>query len=489
MWLEHNDRLTVKLIVAVYPTCPTHQDDIERLRALADRDRKALEIRLRPYAWVTDRPTNVLCFLDQALDAVDIMIGSSENLGFDPSPDGKINLVFRTDPALSESFQQYFTWLWAQARDIRTARFPHIPTLVLPEGSVEAARQWEAFCHACLDDAQDADAPHEIAHVDPETGAVSLKNSEGQDVVSPSVAAGLPEFDPLADFVARLYSKGKLVTIDKFSRMLPLDAPLEPAWFGDAAERQHGNVTRRVSMRISIIDEHTLKEIEKRRKGLRDLLNKFTFGLADNTRWMPERARPLFDAEMQRVNEEGQKLVSNLLQGNVAAFLAQKKDALIADLNAMYQALGQQGQVTANVIARVCKSLEERLMKAQAANFMPALSYTDIAFSHTSNTWANPWGQAYTLLADIADFPRKALTDPSFFRGLSVSEDELIGAMNVADDALLRDSSFRRLKNRCKLELNLLRYIEQSSCTPKDKCELVRKVITGCDLRTVAAAL
>ena len=366
MWLANNSGLQVKLIVAVYPTCSTKQNDIQRLRALANHYRPALEIRIRPYAWVTDRPTNVLCFLDQASDAVDIMIGSSENLGFDPSPDGKINLVFRADPALVNSFNQHFTWLWAQARDILTAHFPPIPELVLPEGSTEAARHWEAFCHACLDNLQDSSAPRETAVIDPETGVVSLVNDEGKDVVPPGMAAGVPGFDPLADFVARLYPKGQLVTIDKLSRMLPLDAPLEPAWFGDAAERQHGNVTRRVSMRISIIDEHTLKEIEKRRKGLRDLLNTFTFGLADNTRWMPQRARPLFDAEIQRVNEEGQKLVSNLLQGNVAAFLAQKKDALIADLNAMYQALGQQGQVPANVIARVCKSLEERLMKAQA---------------------------------------------------------------------------------------------------------------------------
>lgn len=253
-WLENNVALTVKLIVAVYPTCSTHQDDIEQLRKLADRSCKALEIRIRPYAWLTDRPTNVLCFLDRASKAVNIMIGSSENLGFDPSPDGKINLVFRADPALSESFQQYFTWLWAQARNILSDSLPHMPELVLPEGSAEAARQWDAFCHACLDDTQDSNAPRETALIDRETGAVSLVNSEDEDVVSPGVAAGLPEFDPLADFVARLYPKGKLVTIDKLSRMPPLDAPLNPAWFGDAAERQRGNVTRRVSMRVSIID-------------------------------------------------------------------------------------------------------------------------------------------------------------------------------------------------------------------------------------------
>ena len=232
-WLEHNVGLQAKLIIAVYPTCSTKQDDIERLRELADRYRKVLEIRIRPYTWVTDRPTNVLCFVDKVLAVVDIMIGSSENLGFDPSPDGKINFVFRADPALVDSFQQYFTWLWAHSRDILTASFPHIPELVLPEGSAEAARQWEAFCHACLDNAQDSDAPPETAQVDPETGAVSLANREGKKVVPPGVDAGLPESDPLADFVARLYLKGAVVTIDKLSRIPPLDAPLDPSWFGD----------------------------------------------------------------------------------------------------------------------------------------------------------------------------------------------------------------------------------------------------------------
>ena len=50
------------------------------------------------------------------------------------------------------------------------------------------------------------------------------------------------------------------------------------------------------------------------------------------------------------------------------------------------------------------------MQRPTSANFMPALTYTALAFSHTSTTWANPWGQAYALLADIAHFPRQALT-------------------------------------------------------------------------------
>ena len=76
------------------------------------------------------------------------------------------------------------------------------------------------------------------------------------------------------------------------------------------------------------------------------------------------------------------------------------------------------------------------MRKVQSANFMPKLSYSVVSFSRTDNAMVSPWGQAFSLLADITAFPRKALTDSFFLRGLKVPEDDLIEAMNVADDAL-----------------------------------------------------
>jgi hypothetical protein len=43
-----------------------------------------------------------------------------------------------------------------------------------------------------------------------------------------------------------LYEAGALVSIDKLSRIPPLDAPLDPSLFGDASALQRGNVTRKV---------------------------------------------------------------------------------------------------------------------------------------------------------------------------------------------------------------------------------------------------
>jgi hypothetical protein len=321
--------------------------------------------------------------------------------------------------------------------------------------------------------------------VDPDTGDVVIVDDEGNEVTPPTEDGGIKKLDRLAEFVARLYEKGSLVSVDKLSRIPPLDAPLDPTVFGDASELQRGNVTRKVSMRVSIIDEKTLKEIDKRRQGLRTLLTKFTFGLADNMRWMPNTARALFESELKRINEEGQKLISDLLKGGVDAFIKAKRADLVADINAMYAELGRSGQVTEDVIIRVIENLKERLGKAQSANFMPKLSFSVVSFARTDNSMASPWGQAFSMFADVASFPRKALTDSFFFRSLNVREDDLIEAMNVADDALCRDLRNRGIKDRCRNELDLLSRIEKAPLESRDRCELVRRILAGDSIKLI----
>jgi hypothetical protein len=339
--------------------------------------------------------------------------------------------------------------------------------------------------HDCVDAAFFEDTAHAVADVDPDTGGVTLRSEDGEELAAPTEELGLKKLDPLAEHIARLYEKGALVSIDKLSRIPPLDAPLDPSLFGDSSELQKGNVTRKVSMRVSIIDEKTLKEIDKRRQGLRPLLMKFTYGLADNMRWMPATAREMFESELKRLNEEGQKLISDLLKGDADAFISAKRNALVADINAMSTELGRPGQVSDTVVARVVESLKNRFSKAQSSSFMPALSYSGISFASTDNSLVSPWGQAFSLLADIATFPRKALTDGFFFRGLKVPEDDLIDAMNVADDALCRDGGARGIKDRCKAELALLSRIERTPMESRDRCELVSRILAGDPIESI----
>jgi hypothetical protein len=478
-WLERQPELKARLIVMVYPACATRQADLSRLLQLAERASDRLLARICPLERIIDRGTNALCFVQRVSDAVHVATGPSENFGLEPTQNGQVNFVFRADPSMVEAFKRYFDWLWASSREIAAQGAALIPDLVFPEGSLEGARLWRAYM-----DGPSEGAP-EVAQVNPDTGDVTLMSAGGEEVLAPTEELGVKKLDPLAERVARLYEHGALVSIDKLSRIPPLDAPLDPRFFGDASELHRGNVTREVKMRVSVIDQKTLKEIEKRREKLRVLLPKFTFSLADNMRWMPVGAKTLFESELKRINEEGQQLISDLLKGDVDAFIKGKHDSLVADIDGMYAQLGRPGKVTANVIAAAEESLKERLEKAQAANFMPKLSYSTVTFAATDNALASPWGQAYSLLSDIAAFPRKALTDSFFFRGLKVSKKVLIKAMNVADDALLRNLVTFDIEARCKDELDLLARIEKAPIESKARCEFVGQILDGSPFESI----
>jgi hypothetical protein len=488
-WLEDNPNLKACLIVMVYPACATRQADLSRLLQVVERTSDRLSVHIRPLERVTDRGTNALCFLTPDSDVVHIVTGPTEDLGLGLRQEGQTNFVFRANPALVEAFKRYFDWLWTKSREITAKGVALIPALVLPEGTEEGARLWWAYLNDCVNTALPEDMPHAVAHVDPATGDVTIRSQDDREVKPPTEELGLAKLDQMAEQMARLYERGVLVSIDKLSKIMPLDAPMDPSLFGDFSELHRGNVTRRVSMRVSAIDKKILKEIDKRRHGLHSLLTKFSFGLADNVRWMPVTARELFESELKRVNEEGQKLISDLLKGDVDAFVEGRRSAIIADLNAMYAELGGRGQVTEDVIEQVVKNLKDRLRKAQLANFIPKISYSVVSFAGTEKGLVSPWGQAFSLLSDIAAFPRKALTDGFFFQGLKVCEDDLIEAMNVADDALCRDLRARGIKERCRVEIELLSRIEKASIESRERCELVWRVFKGDSIQAIGETL
>jgi hypothetical protein len=420
---------------------------------------------------------------------VHLALGSDENLGLDNENDHCLNAVFRADAALVEGFRRSFDYWWAKTTDVTSPGAIAIPELVLPEGTAEAAQQWGAYVDRCVSQAPVDVATGQNARVDAKTGEVTLVSATADPIASPTETLGLPKPDALADRVARLYSKGLLVSIDKLTRIPPLDAPLDPRIFGDPSEMQRGNVTRKVSMRVSVIDDKTLKDIDRRRQGLRTLLAKFTFGLADNMRWMPLAARPLFEIELNRLNDEGQKLIADLLKSDVKAFVQGKLEGLVADLNAMHRELGRPGKVTDDVIQHVVQDLVERLTRARAANFMPSLSYSAIGFVGTNRNLVSPWGQALSLLMHVARFPREALTDRFFFNGLKIGEDDLIDAMNVVDDAVCHDLRARGIKERCRSELGLLARIERASVEARERCELTTRLLDGTPAQEIEAAL
>jgi hypothetical protein len=474
-WMKNNPDLQVCLNLMVYPTCQTSEEHLARLLEMVEQSPNRLTIYVHPLGQVTDRTTNVLCFFTSNSDPIYLATGATGDLGLGDRPTPSINLVFRAEPTLYETFKRYFDWLCGQSWNITDVGVTKIPSLILPEGTEQGAPLWREYLSTC------ENALHSLAQVDPQTGELTIVK-DGQKVVPPSEKLGLPEFDLLAERMARLYEKGTLVSIDKLSRIPPLDAPLDPSLFGDASEHHKGNVTRKVRMRVSIIDDKTLKDVEKCRNGLQNLLKKFTFGIADGMRWIPVNAQELFESEIKHLNEKGEQIISDLLKGDVKSFIEGKRKKLKDDINAMYSAFGRSDKVTEEVIEQVVKSFEDRLTKAQTANFVPTLSYSNLSFSPTENDRVSPWGQAYTLLADIALFPRKALIDN---RGLKVEENDLLQSMNVAEDALFRNPYDKGIKTRCKADLALLSRIKNASLENKDRCKLVWGLLDGKSVESI----
>lgn len=486
-WMRNNPELQVRLIVAVYPTCETGQEDLHQLRNMVSDMQPRLDVRVRALDLLTDRSVNTLCFTHPGRSDVYIVTGPSEDLGHS-FVNGHANLVFRADAVLVERFKRYFDWSWAHCATITAEGVARIPELSIPEGSLEAAREWQAYAALCAVETEE-ESREETAVVDPTTGTVTLVGRDGNEVKPPSRDIGIENLDTVAERIACLYEKGMLATPDKLSRIPPLDAPVSPEWFGEEAEIQKGAVLRKVNMRVSIIDEKVLKEIEKRRTKAAPLLSKFTFGLGDSTRWMPEGARKHFEEELNRVNEEGQKLLGDLLNGDVEAFVKSHRQKLVDDINAMLKALGKPGEASEDIIAKVIQNLQNRLTKASGSTFVPTYSYARVSFAATEDKFASPWGQAFSLLTGVVTFPRKVLSDSFFLRGIGVDEDELMDAMNVADDAILQDLRARGVKDRCKRELDVLTEITDASISAKGRCELALKILDGDAVDQIRAAM
>jgi len=212
-----------------------------------------------------------------------------------------------------------------------------IPALVPAKGSPEASRMWSDYvetCRALIGGQTKKDLPEGWGQPTLFPDIAGSQNDHAQ----PSVTAvlGVPRLDPVAEKIAVLYQKGSLVSIDKLSRIPPLEMPLNPEWFGIKSFRRVGTVSRRLSYRVSVLTEEEL-DIENKRKAMRNLLQRFSFSLADGQWWMPDSAKRLFEQEVERVNSEGIEQLQKIIGQDVEAFIEKRKAKVLQDAEEVYQ--------------------------------------------------------------------------------------------------------------------------------------------------------
>ena len=478
--LSKEESLELLLVVALWPACPTTSADLQRLIELQERFVGRLAVRIQTSDSILDHGLTILCISAARSRDAQLILGKMTDLGTSLSEIGE-GSVLRADEASVEAFRRRFLWQWAHSAELGAPGAAEIPALALPEGAREAASLWTAYKNALIGSLQSG--PDMSAKVDPETGEVTLIDEKGESVDDPVTALGFKKMDTLTMWVADLYAAGQLVSIDKTSRIPPIDVPVNPAAFGDSADMTRGDVSRKVSMRASVIREADLKKIEKHRGMVRTILNRLSFGLADGLRWVPDTARELLTTELENADAAGRAALLKAMGGgtslDIDAFVDSRKPDLTKSLKEMASALGVPNAGIDRILEETLNKAKARLERAKGGSLLPTLSWNRIALSADEDNHASPWGQAATFLISIARFPRKAMTDGFFMRGLSCNVFDLVEAMDVANDTLCRDLRARNLSMRCREEIELIDRIAEDVSDPKVRCRLLRLMLDG----------
>lgn len=487
-YLADNTEAKLRLVISIHPTCRTSASDLQDVLRLVERHGERAAFRVFPEASVLDRSSNLLC-LCSANGDLTVSVGPTENMGFAPVSPSQANLASVVTAATFEACRNWFDYLWGIAGPLRPDVASSIPNLVLPEGDMEAARLWEEYRRRCLAQ-ESATEPPARAIVNPESGEVVLVDQNNEAVPSPTESIGVPKLDPLSDSVARIFELGALVSVDKSSRIPPLEAPVKPEWFGVDSFRQTGMVKAQTSIKVAPFDEATLKKIDRLRRVSGELLPRYSFALADGVRWIPKQAIPFFEAALTAANDDAKKLLGETMGDDIHAFLLSQRERIRNDAQRMYEAYHPSGKIPDNAVTNILDELRARLDRTKVDKLIPKVAYSPVAFNPSQQSeWSSPWGQAFALLKGIAEFPREAMTNRFFWQGLRTDEDALIKAMNVADDHLVKDYGARKAKQRAELELDLIKQLESAAGDVRAKCRTLWSLLTTGDEAAVVELL
>lgn len=476
----------LRLVLSLYPTCRTSDADLQNVLRLVDRHGDRAAFKIYPEQFLDNRSSNLICFVNSD-GRLAISAGPTENLGFAGAGPSQANVATPIADATFEACRRWFDGIWVIAGPLSNGIIATIPKLSLPEGDSDAAALWDSFRSNCL--SQDGAGKPPRVLVNPVTGAATLVDDEGNPVATPTEEIGIPKLDPFTEKISRLFEQGMLVSVDKLSRIPPLEAPVKPEWFGVESFRQTGVVRSRTTMKVAPFDETTRRKVDRLRRVTGDLLPRFTFPLADGVRWMPRPAIPLFERALSAANLEAKQFLDLTIGDTVDSFLAAQRDRIRADAQRMYEAYHPRGKIPMSAVDQIVYELRARLGKTKTHKVLPRVAYSAVAFNPAqSSAWSSPWGQAFSLLKAIADFPREAATDPFFLQGARVDQDQLLDAMNVAGDALLAaERKGAPNKRRLKDELDLIRQLESAAGEPRGKCGALWSLITTGDESAIVA--
>lgn len=476
---------TCRLLLLLAPGASPQRELLLELLELQTVSSGRVHFRLKTSRGET--PTALCIVMEQTHEAI-IFNGASPNFGLGPRPSKLPNLVLKADSRLVQVWGSWFEDVWGSAAAL-TQEAAHMPRFLPTRVDPEAKRVWQEY-ERYLDAMGTQDESTSMAtstiglirersQVQPQTQA-QAKPPDGVDQsrsepVSVAEDLGL-DVAVVADRIKALYPKGLLVTIDKLSRLPPLDCPLKPEWFGAERNQTVGSITKTTGYRISALSKKDLGKLEAKRNGLTSILPRFTYLLSDGMRWIPVAALPLLYQEMDRIQQSAKDYLGNILRGNLDGFVQSQRPQIKRSVNQFLQQEIKGAEVDDFVLDQIMEIVKGRLESATNRRFLPSVVPTPIQVPQlVDGDHVSGWGQPFQFLLSVAQYAREMLTDSYFIRGLSIEQEKLISAMNVLDDHIWRE----RRSDWASHELGIIGRIRGADATQYQKYRWLFDLIDG----------
>ena len=468
--------LKVKLAVVVYAASATTENVLQKLLELSSSSGGCVEVALMAIGFASNAsPMTALCFSNRRTGQTQFWLGNSGDLGWEPSGDGHLNLAFQMDSALSSLWIEWFARFWRKCTPL-TPSVTKIPFLVPVPGTQAAFDAWRGYEQLCCE----LSAPEPLgAQLILRVNERAKCEEERPDTIKLCRDLGLPVPDRVQETVARLLAKGQVVTIDKGSRTPPLELPIRAEWLR-LPELGTKRISFKAETRIHIFDEKESKELENQRQGVTELIKRLTYPLADGVRWIPLAAQPLLEQERSRLEKEAKHRLGTLISGDVTEFVRSRRQQIEEEVNEVYTKFHPNERLPPGSINLILRDLEDRLVKATGENFLPKVSYATQQFSiRLGSEHVAQWAPARTLLGAIAKYARKTFTEKGYLRGHEIPERELLQAMDVCDDHILRTRHDSKTRHIARRELRLLDEILADDSDDRSKCARILDLIKG----------
>jgi hypothetical protein len=137
---------------------------------------------------------------------------------------------------------------------------------------------------------------------------------------------------------------------------------------------------------------------------------------------------------------EARELIEGLVGNSASEFAKWRRANIERDATATYkEAHPEADRLPQGTLNLILRDLEVRLAKATDGEFLPKVSHTSVqSSSRADGAHIAEWAQGRPLLAAMAEYLSRAITESGHLRGHQIAEEDLLKALDVCGDSILQ---------------------------------------------------